>query len=119
MPNLTDTAIPYRYKAEVSRVVDGDTIDVMVDLGCNMFTHRRLRLLRVDTWELRGEHKEKGKAAKEWLERELSVNKALHGHILIETEMDAEGKYGRLLAEIYRADGTNLNDQLIELWSKE
>lgn len=106
----------YTYDAEVTRVIDGDTIDVIIDLGCHVSIHRRLRLLDVDTWEKRGDNKQKGVEAMVWLRDRLSEE---HNNIIIRTHMDKEGKYGRLLATLYTRDGVNLNEEIKALWQKQ
>jgi len=102
----------FKYYAEVLRVVDGDTIDVLVDLGMGVHRKERLRFSRINAWETRGEHKEKGKLAKARVLELIPVGK----RILIKTEKDKRGKYGRYLAEIIVLDGElskNLNDILL------
>ena len=54
----------YEYKGIVVKIVDADTIDVRVDLGFSISTHQRLRVARIDAWEIRGEERPKGLAAK-------------------------------------------------------
>lgn len=103
----------YTYRAVVTNVVDADTIDVDLDLGCHVWIHRRLRFLEVDAWETRGEEREKGLAAKAYVEQSI----ADADRVIVQTEMDAEGKYGRLLAWVHLifADGSsiNLNEALV------
>lgn len=106
----------YLYSAQVTRVVDGDTVDVCLDLGCHVKIHRRLRLIGVDTWEVRGRGAELGKAARDWLVERIN---GLGNRLVIETEMDAEGKYGRLLARMYSENGDDLNAEIHELWEKQ
>ena len=57
----------YVYKATVVKVVDADTIDVRLDVGFDTHVFKRLRFLLVDAWETRGEEREKGLAAKEYV----------------------------------------------------
>jgi micrococcal nuclease len=103
----------YTYRAQVTRVVDGDTIDVDLDLGCHVWIHRRLRFLDVNAWETRGAEREEGLAAKAYVEQVVEAA----DRVIVETEMDAEGKYGRLLAYVHlvAADGSSacLNETLI------
>jgi len=89
----------YTYRVNVVKVVDADTIDVDIDLGCHVWIRRRLRFLEVNAWETRGPEREKGKIAKARLKDLLTEAK----QVLIETEMDEEGKYGRLLAHVFVA----------------
>ena len=98
----------YHYKAKILRVVDGDTVDAIVDLGCHVQITERLRLLGVDAPEKRKPTKEAGDAATDYL-RELIEGK----QVAIKTELDKSGKYGRLLATIYLDDGKNVNDLMV------
>ena len=99
----------YNYNAKLLRVVDGDTIDFMTDLGFGVFKKIRVRLHDIDTWEMRGENKEKGKAAKVFVEQFLSNQK----NITIKTFKDKTGKYGRYLAKVFINDGSvNLGEEL-------
>ena len=91
----------YLYKATVVRVVDGDTVDLEIDLGMNVFVKERVRLARINTPETYGVKKDSeeykaGMKAKERLE-ELILGK----EIALETVKDKKGKYGRYLGEIY------------------
>ena len=101
----------WTYKAEVLRVVDGDTIDVLVDLGFGVYKKERLRLARVDAWETRLEEREKGLAAKEFVKKETPEGST----VTITTSR--KGKYGRYIAEVSylgsdRAE--NLSDKLVQ-----
>jgi len=92
--------VDYTYKATLDRVVDGDTIDVIIDLGFYINVKKRLRLLDIDTEELRSSdpvRREKAKQAKERV-IELLTNSP---QIYVETVMDKTGKYGRLLAYVW------------------
>lgn len=108
----------YRIK-EVIRVIDGDTVDVMIDLGFYLSARKRIRFLNIDTYELRGgtaETKTLAKAAKARLEELLNTPDSL---VYIKTEMDNTGKYGRLLGKLYvirNADGfiIDINHVLLE-----
>ena len=102
----------FEYYATVLKVVDGDTIDVMVDLGMGVHRKERLRFSRINAWETRGEHKEKGKLAKARVAELIPVG----DKVLIKTQKDKKGKYGRYIAEIFILDGVmsvNLNDLLL------
>lgn len=101
----------YRVK-EVTKVVDGDTIDVQLDVGFECYVHKRLRFLGVDTWEVRGEERERGLIAKARLEELLASAKSVY----VQTRMDAEGKYGRVLAWVWietESDLINVNERLL------
>lgn len=105
----------YKYGAKLLRVVDGDTADVMIDLGFNTWVKARLRFKGVDTWEKRTrdlEEKKRGIAASEFTKKYLELN---DGKFVIQSY--GTGKYGRVLAEIFvNIDGeeTSLNKLLIE-----
>ncbi len=109
----------YTYKAKLDRVIDGDTIDVHIDLGFNISTKKRVRFVGINTPESRTRDlKEKalGLAAKDRVKAILNENPSF---TLESTEI---GKYGRVLGNIYivMLDGTEsltqicLNDQLIK-----
>ena len=102
----------YEYKARLLRVVDGDTVDAMVDLGFNVWIKQRIRLYGVDTWECRTrdkEEKKKGLAAKEFKKKMLGEAKL--GRFKIVSH--GVGKYGRVLGELYVEGQLNsLNDLL-------
>lgn len=94
----------YQYKGIVENVVDGDTIDVIIDLGFKIQTKQRLRLARIDTPE-RGEP---GYGAARDFVKDVSLNK----QVLIKTEKVS--KWGYYLAEVTLEDGKNLNDTLVQ-----
>lgn len=104
---------------EINRVVDGDTIDVTIDLGFDLYKKERVRVAGVDTPEKRTkdlEEKALGLDATHWLEERLS--EVLNGSddLVIRTELDGGvGKYGRLLGWLYVGDSeVSLNEQMIE-----
>lgn len=96
----------YEYKAKVDRVVDGDTVDFIVDLGFNVNIKIRTRLLGVDTPERGHEDWEKATAKCRGF---LSVATDEDGYVKIKT--GKTGKYGRWLVEI---DG--VTDELAKIW---
>tara|TARA_R100000656_G_scaffold88948_1_gene64865 strand:- start:664 stop:1065 length:402 start_codon:yes stop_codon:yes gene_type:complete len=103
----------YEYKVkEVVKVVDGDTIDVVIDLGFDLSKKERVRLAGIDTPESRTrdlEEKELGLEAKEYLATNLTNAKQL----MISTEKD--GKYGRMLGTIHINDDiVSMNQQMID-----
>jgi len=99
----------YEYRAELLRVVDGDTIDVNVDLGFNITREIRLRLLGVDTHETYGVSHD-SEEYQRGMEETKFVTEWLPDEFIIRTEK--KGKYGRYLAEIERSDGQILNELL-------
>lgn len=104
----------YLYRAEVVRVVDGDTIDVDIDLGFYTWLHtQRIRMVGIDAPETRGQEKAAGEAATLFL-RNLIENKA----IILRTYKardggDQRGKFGRWLGRVY-VDGLDVNQQMID-----
>lgn len=110
----------YVYKVKtVLRVIDGDTVDLDLDVGMYITVRKRIRFLNIDTYEMRGgtdETKALARAAKARLEELLSTPDA---KIYIETKMDNTGKYGRLLGKLYvihNSDGSviDINQVLLE-----
>ena len=101
----------YEYNVTLDRIVDGDTIDVNVDLGFTVWrAKQRVRLYGLDTWESRTrnlEVKAKGLLAKAFTKQMVSEAAEI---ILIS---HGKGKYGRILGEVI-CDGVSLNDALIE-----
>ena len=86
----------YIYKTKILRVIDGDTYEVMIDLGFKFKWDTRIRLKGVDTWEIRGPEKTKGILAKNFV-RELFDEQP--EWIWMQTFEDEQGKYGRYLAD--------------------
>ena len=104
---------------EINRVLDGDTIDVTIDLGFDLFKKERVRIAGVDTPEKRTrdlEEKALGIDATNWLKKKLEDTIAGDGDELsIRTELvGGMGKYGRLLGWLYVGEDTvSLNEQMI------
>ncbi len=89
----------YYYKAEVTRIVDGDTVDVAIDLGFSVSTKTRLRLYGINAPESRTrdkKEKKRGLAAKARLKELIDQN---DGWVYMQSK--EKGKYGRYLANIY------------------
>ena len=102
------------YVRKVENVVDGDTIDVLIDLGFDILFQSRVRLAGIDTPESRTKDlKEKalGLESKEYLKKHLKDAKS----VVIKTEkMDSSEKYGRILGWVYVNGNTiSLNDMMI------
>ncbi len=104
----------YIYRAELERVVDGDTVDMRVDCGFSISTGQRLRLYGINTPEVRGAEREAGLAAKEYVINRFSEAE----EVVIRTIRDKKGKYGRYLAVIY-LDGVDLNEELVQVGHAE
>lgn len=89
------------YRAEVKKIIDGDTLDVLIDVGFNIHFHARIRLYGVNTPESRTSNKEEkvmGLAAKDFTKKWVEDNQKI---IYIKTVLDKNEKYGRVLAEVY------------------
>ena len=104
---------------EIVKVLDGDTIDVLIDLGFDLFKKERVRIAGVDTPEKRTrdlEEKALGIDATNWLKKKLEDTIAGDGdELTIRTELvGGTGKYGRLLGWLYiNEDIISLNEQMI------
>jgi micrococcal nuclease len=104
---------------EINRVVDGDTIDVTIDLGFDLYKKERVRVAGVDTPEKRtrdDEEKALGYDATNWLNEKLEGAISGDDDLIIRTELvGGMGKYGRLLGWLYIGDAElSLNEQMIE-----
>jgi len=103
---------------EITKVLDGDTIDVLIDLGFDLYKKERVRIAGVDTPEKRTrnlEEKALGIDATNWLKEKLEGAIAGDDDLIIRTELvGGVGKYGRLLGWLYIGDSTiSLNEQMI------
>ena len=104
---------------KINRVVDGDTIDVTIDLGFELYKKERVRVAGVDTPEKRTrnlEEKALGIDATNWLKKKLEDTIAGDGdELTVRTELvGGTGKYGRLLGWLYVGDSDiSLNEQMI------
>lgn len=94
----------YNYTAKVMRVVDGDTVDVEIDLGFHIWHRVRLRLAYIDAYESKTV---KGRQATEYLKSVLEGQ-------LVEITTSKPDKYGRYLAEIF-FQGNSVNKSLIDI----
>ena len=108
----------YIYRAKLERVIDGDTVDAMIDVGFNIWIKRRIRFKGIDAWESRTrnlEEKKLGLAATDRLIELLTEVSSKPGFFRIKSY--GEGKYGRVLAELFIMDNDgnviNINETLI------
>jgi micrococcal nuclease len=95
----------YVYKAKLDRIIDGDTVDAVIDLGFDVSVHKRIRLAGIDTPESRTrdlEEKERGLASKARLEEMLEG-----GEFILESK--EVGKYGRVLGTLFIEKETDDN----------
>ena len=103
----------YEYKCTVDRIVDGDTIDVILDLGFDIRFKSRVRLYGIDTPECRTrdlDEKARGKMAAAFVQSSVEEGKLIQ----IRTKLkDSRGKYGRVLGELI-VDGININQLMID-----
>lgn len=103
----------YYYKAKLLKIVDGDTIDVELSLGLDVYRQERLRVAHINTPETYGVKKDseeykQGLAAKQRLTELLG-----EGELYVRTIKDKKGKYGRYLAELFVND-TNVGETLVK-----
>ena len=108
----------YIYRAKLERVVDGDTIDALIDVGFDIWIKKRIRYSGIDTWESRTidlEEKKRGLAAKARNKQLLEEVSAKSGYFRLKSH--GVGKYGRVLGEIFIQDVAgkqyNINETLI------
>ena len=104
---------------KIDKVLDGDTIDVTIDLGFDLYKKERVRIAGVDTPEKRTrnlEEKELGIDATNWLKQQLKEAVDGSDDLTIRTELvGGVGKYGRLLGWLYIGDGdVSINERMIE-----
>jgi len=106
----------YEYRVKINRVVDGDTVDVDIDLGFGVWLHdERVRIMGIDTPESRTSNsveKAFGLAAKNRLKELLSEEAILKTQIDKNGE-DMKGKFGRILGD-FRVGGRTASEILIE-----
>ena len=108
----------YIYRAKLDRVVDGDTVDALIDVGFDIWFKKRIRFKGIDTWESRTrnlEEKALGLKAKARTKELLESVSSKPG--LFRIKSYGMGKYGRVLADVYiqDVDGNHIwvNKQLI------
>ena len=109
----------YEYKATLDRVVDGDTVDLFVHLGFSVTVHERFRLFGINAPESRTRdlaEKKRGLASKTFL-TELLEN--MTGNLIIRTELDSKGKFGRYLCTLYldkdEPTEMNINHEIVSV----
>ena len=103
----------YTYQAKIISVYDGDTCTAVIDLGFRISFEIKLRLAGINTPELRGEERDKGLEARDFL-----GNLILNQKVVIKTYKDSQEKYGRYLADIYFIDSsgnqTHVNQNMVD-----
>jgi len=105
----------YEYRGTAKRVVDGDTVDVDVDLGFSVHSLQRVRLAGINAPEPRGPERHAGQLAADYLASILRIGTP----VILVTEKE-RGKYGRYIAELYLLNGRGergvlVNDRMVEL----
>jgi micrococcal nuclease len=106
----------YQYKAKILKVLDGDTVDIDLDLGFNIvLSNQRVRMAGIDTPESRTVDKEekiRGNLSKKKLAEKLPIG----SYVTIETQRsdNNDDKFGRILAIFILEDGTSLNQWMID-----
>lgn len=100
----------YMYKAIVTKVYDGDSITVDIDLGMGVWVKgEKIRLAGINAPEVRGEEREEGLKSRDHLRMLIAGQE-----IWIKTEKDKKGKYGRYIATIYKDNGvTDINALMV------
>jgi len=106
--------LEYKYQVKIKRVIDGDTVDVDIDLGFGVWLHKeRVRIMGIDTPESRTRDKvEKlfGLASKQKL-RDLLPSGSMQ--VLVVEEYDAKGKFGRILGD-FEIEDKRVTEILVE-----
>jgi micrococcal nuclease len=106
----------YEYKATLDRIIDGDTIDLIIDMGFKITTNQRIRLANINTPETYGQKHDSaeykaGMKAKNYVIKRFADNENI---VKIETTK-LTGKYGRYIGVIWFGDSDiSLNDELVE-----
>jgi len=103
----------YEYKCEVVKIIDGDTVDVILDLGFSILHKARVRLYAIDTPESRTRNKDekaRGLMAKNFIVQHVNAAESC----VIQTHLkDSKGKFGRVLGTLV-TDGLNINQTLVD-----
>ena len=108
--------VMYEYKAKLKRVVDGDTMDLIIDMGFKITTEQRVRLKGIDTpetWRRKKDSEEykQGMISKEYVIKRLEEN----NNVMIARTDKYPGMYGRYIVDIILADSDiSLNDELLQ-----
>ena len=111
----------WAFPAKIVKVVDGDTVDLVLDTGLHTTRTERCRLLGVNAPEMKGNSRLEGEASRLWVVQWFqdaaafqSTPDQIEWPLLVETLKDPD-VFGRYLVTIYRkADGSNLNYQIVE-----
>ena len=101
----------YYYKCKISRVVDGDTVDGIIDLGFGILFKHRLRIAKINAPEIYGVKKESEEYKLGIVSKNRLVELVEGKDVFIKTEK--KGKYGRYIAEIFLYDGSSVGETLL------
>jgi micrococcal nuclease len=105
----------YEYKADLIKVIDGDTIEVDFDLGFGVWLKKqRIRLAGIDTPEIRTSDKEMKAMGKAALAGLIDVLDDYSGSLIIRTELDPDDKFGRILGHVQTGGGIDVNKWMVE-----
>ena len=102
----------YEYKCNITRVVDGDTVDAEIDCGFDIIFKSRIRLYGIDTPESRTrdlDEKARGKLASQFIKNKIAKAEL----VKVKTKLDKKGKFGRVLGSII-ADDEDLNESMVK-----
>jgi len=102
----------YEYKCNITRVVDGDTVDAEIDCGFDIIFKSRIRLYGIDTPESRTrnlDEKARGKLASQFIKDKIAKAEL----VKVKTKLDKKGKFGRVLGSII-ADDEDLNESMVK-----
>ena len=101
----------YEYRAKLIKIIDGDTIDVKIDLGFGISLKKRVRLFGINAPETRSRDKDEVKAGKKTLGRLAAILALANGEFELVTHGD--GKFGRCLGEIFVKDHSESVNQVL------
>ena len=107
----------YEYKCKIRKVVDGDTVDIDIDLGFGIWINdERVRIIGIDTGARTSDDVEKifGMAAKERVQHLLGAESTLISKVKGDGNEEMRGKFGRILGDFKLGDGDTLTSKLME-----
>ena len=106
----------YTYKCNLIRVIDGNTVDAIIDLGFNVTIRQRIKLYGVNVDDVRSNEEDKKAKA---IASKSKLSELIGNDFTCETILNKRGKAGRIMGQVYVTDSSgskvNVNDQLINL----
>lgn len=102
----------YEYRAQITRVIDGDTVEAEIDLGFHVTFTVTLRLAGINAPETKGTERPRGLAATRYLDSLITDLTGSTRELTVRTQKDVTEKYGRYLAVLMVGD-VNLNDRML------